>query len=287
MIELRHNPPAEFLQPEVRWGGYEVSARMKQLWAVQIDMMLELVDVCRQLGIRIYADGGTMLGAVRHQGYIPWDDDIDMTMLRADYDVLMREGPALLGEEYFLQDVNSDPYYRNLHARLRNTRTHCWSIGPHARRERCNDGIFLDIFPADSLPGNPRELTRFFKQLRSRRGSYYRTRGLDFRLPRSWYMWLREHGSIWSDKYEFQRYEELLRSVDASRSAVTCEVAFRHYAPFFPIELFGTPQMVPFEYTEIPIMEGAREALRLQFGESYMQPQQLPSCHNDFDFSVE
>ncbi|MBQ0057684.1 MAG: LicD family protein [Bacteroidales bacterium] len=287
MIQLRHTPPASFFEPEVRLGNVEVTARTKQLWAVQIDMMQELVDVCNRLGIRIYADGGTMLGAVRHQGFIPWDDDIDMTLLRADYDRLMKEGPALLGEEYFLQDISSDPYYRNRHARLRNSRTACWPIKQRKHRERCNRGIFIDIFPADSMPNNPREFQKFFTELRRRKAAYCHARSIGSRLPRSWYVYLREHVPFLSDKHQFQRYEQLLRSVDAQSSALTCEVCFRHYAPFFPTVLFGEPQIVPFEYTQIPIMQGAHEALRLQYGDDYMTPRKLPSFHSDFDFDVD
>lgn len=287
MIKLRHPAPESFFEPEVRLGNVEVTAKTKLLWAVQIDMMQELVEVCQQLNISIYADGGTMLGAVRHQGFIPWDDDIDMTLLRADYDKLMKEGPALLGEEYFLQDVSSDLYYRNRHARLRNSNTACWSVKKRKYKEGGNRGIFIDIFPADSLPNNPRELTKFFCKLRSAKASYCRARSFCFRLPKSMYMYVREHVPFLSDKHQYQKYENLLRTIDPDRSSITCEVGFRHYAPFFPKVLFGEPNMVPFEYTQIPILPGAHEALRLQYGDDYMTPRQLPSFHSDFDFDVE
>lgn len=285
MVQLRHQPPAEFFEPEVRLGTYEVSARMKQLWAVQIDMVQELIDVCNKLGIKIYADGGTMLGAVRHQGFIPWDDDVDMAMLRADYEILMKEGPALLGEEYFLQNIQSDPYYRKRHARLRNNNTSCWVEGASSSRD--NRGVFVDIFPADSMPNNPRDFAKFFFKLRARKRAFFRVRGVVTKLPKKWFLYLNDNVPFLSVKHKFQRYEDLLKSVDAHSSSLTCEVGFLHSAPFFPTVLFGEPQMVPFEYIKIPIMQGAHEALRLQYGDDYMTPRTLPASHRSFNFDVD
>ena len=70
-MNIRHNPPVEFLQEETRIG-YTISADMKKLWAVQIDLLQYLLDICNKHGLRVYADGGTLLGAIRHHGFIPY-----------------------------------------------------------------------------------------------------------------------------------------------------------------------------------------------------------------------
>ena len=75
------------LEPETR-NGYYISADMKKVWAVEMQLLKKLLEVCEKHHLRIWAEGGTLLGAVRHHGYIPWDDDIDMAMLRDDYDKL-------------------------------------------------------------------------------------------------------------------------------------------------------------------------------------------------------
>ena len=75
------------LEKETR-RGYVISAEMKKVWAVEIELLKKLLNVCENNHLRVWAEGGTLLGAVREKGYIPWDDDIDMAMPRKDYDIL-------------------------------------------------------------------------------------------------------------------------------------------------------------------------------------------------------
>ena len=70
--------------------------QLSQLKSLQLDMLAQFVDVCRRLDLRYYLMGGTMLGAVRHGGFIPWDDDVDVGMPRQDYEVFLQKAQALL-----------------------------------------------------------------------------------------------------------------------------------------------------------------------------------------------
>ena len=85
------NRPEEFFREEVRCD-YTVTAKMKRVWAAELGMLHRFAQVCERHGLRWYAMGGTLLGAVRHKGFIPWDDDIDLLMPRADYDRLLEIG---------------------------------------------------------------------------------------------------------------------------------------------------------------------------------------------------
>ena len=90
------------LEKEIR-NGYEISADMKKVWAVEMELLKKLLEVCEKHHLRIWAEGGTLLGAVREKGFIPWDDDIDMAMPREDYDKLQTIAKDQFKAPFFFQ----------------------------------------------------------------------------------------------------------------------------------------------------------------------------------------
>lgn len=91
------NFDVSYFEDEVREGFY-IPGMIKRAWAVQLDMLEVIAKICDKHKIKWYAEGGTLLGAVRHRGFIPWDDDIDICMMRDDYtcfcEVIKEELPA-------------------------------------------------------------------------------------------------------------------------------------------------------------------------------------------------
>lgn len=113
--------------------------------------ILDAVDfVCKRLNIRYFLIGGTLLGAVRHKGFIPWDDDIDIGMLRSDYNRFLNEAQNLLPEYLFLQTFKTDRYYPNNFAKIRNSKT--TFIEKTLKNIKINHGVYIDVFPLDNYP---------------------------------------------------------------------------------------------------------------------------------------
>lgn len=120
------------------------------LWAIELDMAKRLLAVCRKHNLRIWADYGTLLGAVRHQGFIPWDDDMDFVMPRNDFDKLLEIGPKEFDEPYFFQSVHTDNFWDSM-AKIRKSGTAMIEDRSYIERPRHN-GIYIDIFALDAVP---------------------------------------------------------------------------------------------------------------------------------------
>lgn len=127
---------------------YQVTDKMKKIWDVGFGLLRAFTEMCRRHGLTYYIFFGTLLGAVRHEGFIPWDDDIDVVMPRADYDklqALAAEFPA----PYFLQTPENDPgIFFGGYMRLRNSDT--TGISREDFGQKANLGIWMDILPLDN-----------------------------------------------------------------------------------------------------------------------------------------
>ncbi len=106
--------------------------------------------VAKELEIPYFLVCGSALGAIKYQGFIPWDDDLDIGMLREDYERFLKEAPAHLPEHLFLQNANSDPAFPQLYSKLRDSRT-TFLEKPTAKLP-IHHGLYLDLFPLDGYP---------------------------------------------------------------------------------------------------------------------------------------
>lgn len=124
--------------------------QIQKLKEVELDILKAFVDVCEKLHLRYYLLGGTLLGAVRHRGFIPWDDDIDVGMPREDYERFIKEGQALFPPHLFIQDVSTDPEWCFNFVKIRNSDTAFVELS--TKNMNINHGVFLDVFPLDFYP---------------------------------------------------------------------------------------------------------------------------------------
>lgn len=122
---------------------------MDDLKKAELDILKQFIKVCDKLKLDYFLLGGTLIGAVRHKGFIPWDDDIDVCMFRKDYEVFLKDGQKYLDKNYFLQTYETDNGYLNNFAKIRNSNT--TFIESSVKNINMNHGIYIDIFPLDNL----------------------------------------------------------------------------------------------------------------------------------------
>ena len=136
----------DFFKEEVRCD-YKISETQKMMWAMQIDLYMVLSEICEKHGLKYFLMYGGLLGAIRHDGFIPWDDDIDVVMPRKDYNKLIEIAPKELAEPYALQSPYTYPNCYYSYITLRNSMgTFTAKIFKHLDY---NKGIPIDIFPLD------------------------------------------------------------------------------------------------------------------------------------------
>ena len=124
---------------------------LRQLQRIQLEILIELDRICQKHSINYSIDGGTLLGAVRHKGFIPWDDDIDVIMSRIEYERFFEICKSELDENrFFMQERRTDPFYRVGYPRIRRRGTVYTRVGQENARHQT--GVFIDLFVLDNMP---------------------------------------------------------------------------------------------------------------------------------------
>lgn len=141
-----------------------LTPQQQKVWnEIILDVLREFIALCQQHGLTYYCCGGTAIGAARHQGMIPWDDDIDVFMPRPDYDRFMEIGKTLASDKYEVLTPYNTPDYSVYFAKLCNKHTSLVEAADHP----CILGLYIDIFPLDGASPDKEEAQR--QQARFRR----------------------------------------------------------------------------------------------------------------------
>lgn len=135
---------------------------LKELQYLEKEALKEILSVCEKIGVQCFLMSGSALGAVRHGGFIPWDDDIDVAMLREDYNLFVREAQNYLDEKYYLQtpyDNKINPYF---YSKLRINGTRFVEFCNH--KLPMHQGVYVDIFPFDAVPDDEEKNKKHFRK---------------------------------------------------------------------------------------------------------------------------
>ena len=285
--------PNEFFQDEIR-NGFFVEHKMKCAWAAQMEVLAEIDRICRKRGIRYFADSGTLLGAVRHKGFIPWDDDIDIAMLRDDYRKFFAIARQELPESWVVLEMDDE--YDELFGRVANSRIYDSGEERLFRFHGCPYVVGVDIFPIDYVP-----------PVREEEEIWYLISKYLFELMRNMKTFgevnIRE--SIEPDlqvmeemcRKKFDRNGNLERQVrellnemvqmypsDGAEELeyIILDLKNKEQRLKYKPEWYAKSIDVPFENIMVPIPIGYTEVLRVLFGDDYMVPKREESHEYPF-----
>lgn len=120
---------------------------LRKAQLIMLEMLIEFDAICKKHQLQYWLDSGTLLGAVRHQGFIPWDDDIDLAMPVEDYNKFLKIAESELSEEIFLQTAETDKSFKFDYIKLRSNKASIVEFHEKDKQVNYHQGVFVDIFP--------------------------------------------------------------------------------------------------------------------------------------------
>ncbi len=286
--------PDSYFEDEVRDGFY-ICSLMKRAWAAQAEVLDAVRSICEAHGIRYFAEWGTLLGAIRHGGRVPWDDDVDICMLREDYDRFRAVADDELPEGCWFMDYEWSDDFDHLIGRIINSRV---LVVEGKALEKYHGFPYvagIDIFCLDDLPADLEEEESYFEMVH-----YLITLINEIRLDKE--------GVRRADPVELEshiRYMEELCQVSLDRSRPVkqqlYELLEKEVGPKYagtgakeitslpwwkknreyrvPKECYADATAMPFENTEIMVPAGYTELLQRKYGENWIDPIRAGSAH--------
>lgn len=246
---------------------------LKEMQKIELNLLLELDKVCRKHSLRYYMDGGTLLGAMCYEGFIPWDDDIDLKMPRPDYDRLL----ALQSEfpDYIRLDVPSKEHCEYTMLKLIDDRT--------VLKEKNGDsvkttGVYLDVFPMDGHPDNELECEKYIQKLQ-RLNSLFHLSLDDFKVMKeSSSLASRMKGQLYSRIYSpwklYQKLTVLAKKYDyETADYVGLLIEGNAKKERFEKEWLRPGFTLEFEGHQIPAPSGYKKHMEIFYGDHVTKPE--------------
>lgn len=264
---------------------FKITKARRAVWDVELDIFAEFKRVCEKHNIKYFAFGGTMLGAIQYKGFIPWDDDIDIAMLREEYEKLCAVASEFK-EPYCFQNDYTAKLYRG-HAQL--CRSDTTAIMPEDLGRHYNQGIFIDIFPLDEYPATEKELKQHRRKVvfytGTMRNRFYKATSLKQKIRRVIAMIVIVlHGGR---KRMFEKLEREAKRYNGCGNGIVgaLTVNYGKKADFMEVKDLKKLKNVVFDKTTIPMPYAYDKILTQHFGD-YKTPIQAPNTHGECYFST-
>lgn len=289
-LPINLNIPDSFYKEEEKCG-HLVTTNDKKVWAVELDLLNEFKRVCDKYQFRWFVTFGTLLGTIRHKGFIPWDNDVDIMMPRADFDRLNEIASSEFKGNYWWQTpVTEQGKYFQDFAKLRNTNTTSYSEDLMLQGINC--GIYIDVFVLDDIPDDEKVLAR----LKQKACVYFRMSRFLSPYPNNYkgikwikhQFWKATHSLLYHNckgDYIFTKVNDLYRS---TQNKGYTNVGYLGGSRVFNRSFFSNIIMMPFEMIEVPVPIGYDEILKIQYGD-YMKfpPVDERATHEYFTMDAE
>ena len=242
---------------------------MNKLQEKEFELLKLFIDICNKYDLKYYLVCGSALGAVKYKGFIPWDDDIDVALLRDDYEKFLEIAPHELPSWVFVQNCRTEPDYPHLGTKLRNTNT--TYLEKDFKNLDLNQGIFIDVFPLDGYPNSIEEQ----KELEKKKMYFYRRRFTKLAKPIHKDILLTIYSLLYLFFGMFKNTqkaclgnEELIKKYSPKESELWCNYAnsIRKYE-YSPKSHYGEGIFMKFEGLDVRIPEDYDGYLTLKYGD--------------------
>lgn len=267
-------PGVEYFDDEVR-EGFFVSSMMKRYWAAQIKVLSEIDKVCRKHDIRWFADCGTLLGAVRHGGMIPWDDDMDICMLRKDWLRFFEIAKDELPEEYCVLSLRTETEYENVIGRVVNAHAINYSDEHMKEFFGCPYTVGVDIFPLDDLSEDEEKEERrrklandvsdAYEMIDAGKGDTQECRSLLAKIESDNHITLHRKGNILRELRLLTEKLFMMYASDEAENIVLMPFWVSKHNHKYAKDLYKDTLYLPFEYIRIPVPARYEEVLQIEY----------------------
>ncbi len=277
MVDLQNlSFPNEYFCDEVRCGFY-IPEMMKRFWAAQLVVLAEIDKVCKRHSLSYFADMGTLIGAVRHKGYVPWDDDLDISMLREDWEAFFKYAKDELPAGYITLTIKEGSDYNLSVGRVTNSDAINWDKERMDKYFGCPYVVGVDIFPIDRIYPDPekeedrrrrvRDIYNLCMLLNKRGRLDNHAKALLYKIEKDNKVKFHRHSGMVNDLIRlYERINSECRDENAKEGAFMFPWLMQNRMNN-PIGVFQETKEVPFENTSIRIPVRYDELLRSIYGD--------------------